>query len=147
MVDRVRRPKDYEELMKRICINKDTKIFDTLKDCMIFCAALGAKNENYTEFSESAEPIMLHIFNGEYDRAFFNALAINHTKDAKIISPQREAERIQIFEAYACGGLSILNAELSNLDIDTEKQMVTFIAKSMHGKDLIDDITSLSGNL
>lgn len=120
-----------------------SKIFETLKDCLVFCAALGAAKEKREPFSDPAEPIALHLFNGEFDKEFINALAIFDTKDAKIIFPEREDERIKIFEEYACGGLHILHAEIGGYDLDEEKQLVSMLAKQMDRSGLLDDITSL----
>jgi len=144
MADRIRRPKEFEEFMNKLCKKGEssTQIFDTLKDCMVFCAALGAKNDRKEAINESSEPIMLHLFSGEYDKAFINALAISDTNDARIIESSREDERIKIFEEFACGGLHILRSELGDLDLDIEKQMVSLISKEQQGKSIIDDISS-----
>ena len=144
MADRIRRPKDFEDFMNKLCKKGDgkTQIFSTLKDCLVFCAALGAKHDRKEPFSDTSEPIMLHLFNGEYDKAFINALAIYDTKEAIIIDPTREDERIKIFEEFASGGLHILQSELGNLELDIEKQMVSLISKEEQGMSIIDDISN-----
>ncbi len=144
MADRIRRPKDFEDFMAKLCKKGEgkTQIFATLKDCLVFCAALGAKHDRKEPFTDSAEPIMLHLFSGEYDMAFINALAIYDTKDAKVIDPSRENERIKIFEEFASGGLHILKSELGNLDMDVEQLMVSLISKEQQGVSIIDDISN-----
>ena len=145
MTDRVRRPKEFEEFMSELRDDEKNKVFDSYKNCILFCAALCAKQgKNFKEsFNESAEPIMLAIFHGEYDKAFINALAIFDTDDAMVISPDREEERIKILEQYACGGLRILQGELFK-DISAEKQIIALLKRDILPENIINDITNFN---
>jgi len=145
MVDRVRRPKDFDELLKTLTDDKEKKVFETYKDCLVFCASLCAsKGKEYKRgFKETSEPIKIHIFNGKYDAAFINALAIFDTNDAMVISSERQDERIKIFEDYACGGLHILDSELMNAYVSYDKHIINIINKITQKKDIIEDITNL----
>ena len=138
---RVRRPAQYELLMNKIATNKEGKqVFSSLKDCLVFAAALGFKNGKRESFSNSSEQIQLQIFSGEHDIIFINSLAIQETGDTSMLNDSKLDEKILIFEEYACGGLSILENKLA---LDPEKEIVTMIYSEISERSLVDDITNM----
>ena len=149
MVDRVRRPKEFESFMSKFRDEGDDKVFNNYKDCILFCAALCARRgKNFKEsFDDSAEPVLLQVFHGEYDDAFICALAIFDTGDAMVIGPERQDERIRILEEYACGGLRILESELSTIRINAEEQIITLLKKDLTPESIINDIRNFNVNL
>ena len=147
MVDRVRRPKEFEGFMSKLRGDEGgDKVFNNYKDCIIFCAALCAKRgKNFKEsFDDSAEPVLIQVFHGEYDNAFINALAIFDTGDAMVISPDRQDERIRILEEYACGGLRLLESELSTVRISAEEQVIAILKKDVVPENIINDIRNFN---
>lgn len=110
MPRRIKRPKDHEELMDKL-INKDSGIFNTYKDAMMFAACLGYHHNKRVPFPTSAEAILFSVFSGAFDEALWNMLAISVTDDLDILVSSEEGydRRLTIFEEYANGGLEILD--------------------------------------
>ena len=108
---RVRRPKDKSALLDRLIQADGANLspFDTYREVIVFCAALGWWRKRRVEFNKSDEPIrweaMVTLRGTE---ALVNMLAISQTDDPTILSEGRFDDRIVIFEEYANGGLEIL---------------------------------------
>lgn len=111
MSNDIRRPKQFEEMLKKLCQEED-KIFLTYKDALVFAACLGFSRNRRLAFDRSSEPVGLHIFKGDYDAAIFNCIGLSETSDPQIMGSDRESERIRIFEEFACGGLGIIEEEI-----------------------------------
>lgn len=142
MAGDVRRPKQYEEMLKKLC-QEDKKIFLTYKDALVFAACLGYHRERRVAFDRSSEPVAMHIFRGEYDAAIFNCIGLAETKDPAIMGTSREAEKIRIFEEYACGGLEIIETEIYNAAGAWDQLLLSMIVKQAKGEgSILDDITS-----
>jgi dnd system-associated protein 4 len=85
----------------------------------------------------------MEVFRGEYDAAIFNCIGIAHTLDPTIMGSARDAERINIFEEYACGGLEIIEAEIYAAGGQWEQALLSMVAKKAKGEvSVLDDITS-----
>jgi dnd system-associated protein 4 len=113
---RIRVAKDKAELVKAL-ISADgaTGPFQTFADAIVFAAALGAKHNKRVPLGEISKrepsPIRLEYFASMGHDILIKLLAINETKDIKILSlneEEYEKQRNQIFEEYANGGLEIL---------------------------------------
>jgi dnd system-associated protein 4 len=138
---RIRRPAKYEQFMNKIASSKgDAQVFDSLKDCLVFSAALGYKNYKREPFRDSSEPIQFSTFSGNYDKIFINALAIKESGDTSMLNNSKLDDKILIFEEYACGGLSILENKLA---LNPEKEIVAMLLREVSKRDLIDDITNM----
>ena len=109
--DRVRWPKEYEEMLRSL---KDLDIFKTYKDALIFAAVLGHKNSRRLPFKETAEQIRLSIF-GEVGMSIMDCIVLCETRDAQYMSDEKRAEKFQIFEEYAHGGLEIIKDQIYNV--------------------------------
>ena len=144
MVDRVRRPEQFSELMDEL--KKDNGVFKTLKDVMIFAACLGYKRDKRVPFSKSAEPISLHIFNGKYDATVIDSIAISVSdNDPKILADTMSDARILIFEEYACGGLEILKTEFVDGKVSVwEDALLSLIMGEESDNQILTDITGLA---
>ena len=142
----VRRPLEYHEMMERLKDNEEG-VFLTFKDCLVFCACLGHSEGRRVEFDKSAERVPMTVFRGEYDEAVINAIALVTTNDPTIMGVNRQAERIRIFEEYACGGLEILKARVFNTPESYSDAMMTLIQQGSEdgGSKVLDDITNLFG--
>jgi dnd system-associated protein 4 len=104
--DRIRPPKDLEEVLDRL---KEDKVFETKQKGMMFAAAVGYclhrdKVDN-TELDTVGEAIKMEYFEKPDDVGFIDALAVTTRKDLGIVSDERQVERIDLFERYALLGL------------------------------------------
>lgn len=112
---RVRRPGDKEDLIGRLTSGEE-KVFPTIKDLLVFAAALGRAHERRSPLSSAGnDPVRLDTFvrDGSVDY-FMYALAIAESPDdPELVAEERTAERIKIFEEYANGGLQVLQGLLN----------------------------------
>ena len=142
MSDRIRRPKSYDKLLKEL--RDKENIFRTYKDILIFAACLGFKSGKRVSFKESSEPIKRDIFNGTYDSAVINAIALLEKNDTQILTDGCADERIAIFEEYACGGLEIIQREIADGPDDWENGFLAMIHQEKGEITLLDDVANLS---
>lgn len=109
MRDRIRPPKDLEEVLDKL---KDDKIFDTKQKGMMFAAAVGySLHRDKVESSELdtvGEAIKMEYFEKPDDVGFIDALAVTTRNDLGVISDARQPERVELFERYALLGLKEL---------------------------------------
>lgn len=141
----VRRPKQFEEMMKKIC-QEESRIFLTYKDALVFAACLGYSRGKKQAFEKTSEPVGLHIFKGDYDAAIFNCIGLSVTGDPHIMGSDRESERIRMFEEFACGGLEIIDEEIYKGAGSWDQLMLGLVASQ--GKpesSVLDDITHAFG--
>lgn len=113
MRDRIKRPKDKEVIFNKLRESSENKegFFPTLKAIMMFASALGYKYNKKIPFESSSEPISLSVFDKE-DLFFIDILALEETKDMNILDDDNEnavEKKYTIFEAYANGGLEIID--------------------------------------
>ena len=108
---RVRRPKDKSNLLDRLTKSEDRAIspFDSYRDLIVFCAALGWWRKRRFSFDSSDEPIRWETMTSlPGAEMLVNMLAVSQTDDPTILLDDRFDDRIVIFEEYANGGLAIL---------------------------------------
>lgn len=108
---RVRRPQQYEVLMKEL---QEEGGFTTFRDILLLAAAVGYKFCRRVSFLESAgDPIRYETMIGPaFSEALINMLAaIVHEDDPEIMDDGRTDERITIFEEYANGGLEYIQEQ------------------------------------
>lgn len=141
MSNDVRRPKQYEEMLKKLC-QDEQKIFSTYKEAMVFAACLGFSENKRVPFDKSSEPIRLDIFRGDHDEAILQCIALADTRDPTIMGNARQDERLRIFEEYACGGLEILEAEVYRAPGNWDQQLLGLVVKqAKQNSSILDDIT------
>jgi dnd system-associated protein 4 len=111
---RVRRPADKETLIARLQ-GEDIKLFPTLKDVLVFAAALGRARERPASFTATGESIRLEVFTKDAGvELFMQALAVlAYPEDPQVLAESRTGDRIRVFEEYANGGLEILQGMLN----------------------------------
>ncbi len=128
-VNRIRVAKDKASLVQQLLDYQGTTgPFQTYADAIAFAAALGSKWQKRvplgTISTSEPAPISLEIFISRGYDTTIKLLALAETGDPKILSsfhPEKESERIQIFEEYANGGLEILQHELRGAVDYTER--------------------------
>ena len=111
MAGRVRRPSDKEKLLQRL-LNGNP--FQTLREAIVFAAALGFARGRREPFNESEEPIRWDLFQDVGADSLAAMVAASGTDEIGILSPDRIDEQITAFEEYANGGLSELDVLLDS---------------------------------
>ena len=111
---RFRRPAEHEQLLA-LLTGKDGP-FRANYEALLFAAALGRRKERRERFEKSGEPIRYALVeNRAYGDVLIDLLAAAEIPDdAKVLSDERLAERLQIFEEYANGGLSFFQGEVNS---------------------------------
>lgn len=122
---RVRRPQRHEALIQQL---RDDGVFSTMRDVLLFSAAVGSAQERRVPFDASNEPIRYETVT---DPAFAETLinmiaAVAAGDDAEILDSSRIQERVTIFEEYANGGLEYLQEQMN-----TRQQRVELIVESL----------------
>lgn len=79
-------------------------LFKSKQKALMFAAALGYQGQP-VPLEKRGEPIRFSVFQGALDDGFINSLAVAVTGDLKVLSDEREDERIKIFEEHAHAGL------------------------------------------
>lgn len=137
----VRRPKQFEEMLRRLC-QEENKIFLTYKDALVFAACLGQYRKRRESFEKTSEPVGIHIFRGDYDAAILNCIGLCETGDPAIMGAGKEAERIRIFEEYACGGLQVIEEEIYQGAGSWDQLLLSMVASQAKQEgSVLDDIT------
>ncbi|WP_013323518.1 DNA phosphorothioation-associated protein 4 [Gloeothece verrucosa] len=149
-IPRIRIAKDKAELVQALVdFNGATGPFQTYADVMVFAAALGAKFQKRVPLgiiSKEPAPISLEIFISRGYDALIKLLAIAETKDPKILSAYRleaEAQRVEIFEEYANGGLEMLRDELRGA-VDYSDRLLLILSNERFQEDSTDEEFDLS---
>ncbi|WP_242688226.1 DNA phosphorothioation-associated protein 4 [Alienimonas californiensis] len=98
--------------MERLRRDDREGVFDTNQKTLMFAAAVGwatARDEvDLTEQvpSKTGDSIRLDIFRTADDLPFLDALAVDREDDLKVMSDERQPDRITLFEQYAAAGLA-----------------------------------------
>lgn len=141
MSNDIRRPKQFEDMLKKLC-QEENRIFLTYKDALVFSACLGFSRNQRQTFEKTSEPVGLHIFKGDYDAAIFNCIGLSVTGDPHIMGSEREAERIRIFEEFACAGLQIIEEEIYKGAGTWDQLLLSLVASQAKPEtSVLDDIT------
>lgn len=109
---RVRRPKDKEELIQRLVGGPDGP-FGEIRDALTFAAALGFKEGRRVEFTGSGGDIRWETFKNRRGTEVLVGMVAVADRDRDVVSENRFAEQIGVFEAYANGGLEFLQELLA----------------------------------
>ncbi len=135
--NRIRIAKDKADLVKSLISSEHkSSPFQTYADVIAFAASLGNKRKKRLPLGDISkrEPgsIDLDIFVSRgYDMAI-KLIAIAETKNPQILShldAELEAERLQIFEEYANGGLEILREELRGAADYSDRLLLILISE------------------
>ena len=137
----IRRPKQFEDMLKKLC-QEENRIFLTYKDALVFSACLGFSRNQRQAFEKTSEPVGLHIFKGDYDAAILNCIGLSVTGDPHIMGSEREAERIRLFEEFACAGLQIIEEEIYKGAGTWDQLLLSLVASQAKPEtSVLDDIT------
>ena len=152
---RVYMDKDQVDFVKKLSdTDSDHKVFTNMAQCLAFSAAYGFKNNKRESIlrapTSMVDPISYHIFeNGGFD-TLFNLIATESEQDSKVLGMDEDMinRRIEIFEEYAKGGLSLLESEIKG-QVDSLDAILMIILGQLDNGIEVDpnsgfDVTSLS---
>jgi dnd system-associated protein 4 len=144
MVDRIRRPAHFEDLMKKLS-SSDISPLLSYKDVLVFAACVGYSRRRRLAFDKSGEKISLTVFSGHYDLMVINSIAIAETNDPFILGSEKEEEKYKIFEEYACGGLEVLENEIANSGSNFLDAFVNLVMTEKNsGDSILDNLEALT---
>ncbi|PSF38351.1 DNA phosphorothioation-associated protein 4 [Aphanothece hegewaldii CCALA 016] len=130
-IHRVRIAKDKAEFVQSLVdFNGNYGPFQTYADAIAFAAALGMNAKKRVALGMVAKepaPINLEIFISRGYDSLVKLLAVAATQDLSILSVYdaiAEAQRVEIFEEYANGGLEQLQEELKGSVDYTERLLL-----------------------
>ena len=108
MRDRIRPPKDLEEILDKL---KEDKVFETKQKGMMFAAAVGyclhRDKVDTTEIDRLAKPSGWNTSRARRRRVHRRARR-HHPEDLGVVANERQQERIELFQRYALFGLKEL---------------------------------------
>lgn len=150
-MNRIRIAKDKSDLVKALTQAEDnTGLFQTYADVMVFGAALGSQRKKRVSLEEISKrdpsPIAIEVFWSRGYDSVIKLIAIADSKDTKILSPSDakiEANRINIFEEYANGGLEILQDELRG-SVDYAERILLILASERDRQPNLEEEFDLS---
>ena len=130
-IHRVRIARDKAELVQALVdSNRTTGPFQTYADVMVFAAAFGVKLKKRLPLGLIAQepaPISLEIFISRSYDPVIKLLSTAEAGDTKILSAynsEAEAQRVEILEEYANGGLETLQEQLKGATNYTERLLL-----------------------
>lgn len=109
---RVRRPQHHEPLIVELM--SDAR-FPTLRDVLLFAAAVGCEKERTAPFTASGEPVRFEVLTAPtYSESLINMIAADVAPDdPEILDTARIEERIRAFEEHANGGLEYIQEQVN----------------------------------
>jgi len=116
MAYRVRRPKEYDELLN-LLKDKDDGVFATLKSALVFASAVGFKQKARLKYTSAGEAIALNLFSEHQDQPYIYCLALAEYDDVSYLQEENFLEVMRVFEEYAAGGLKYLDGVLDKSNI------------------------------
>lgn len=143
MARRVRRPKKKSDILNRLTDRDENGPFGSHVDVMFFAAALGAYHDRKEEFEENLDPMVLELFTKTQARdAMFYMLPIHDQADLSLLRDSEEAldQRVQIFEEYANGGLSLIQERLSATGQTPENVVYELMHEAHRNREDAEDI-------
>ncbi len=134
-IRRVRRPKDKDELVERLR-SRDGGAFAEIRDVLLFAAVVGFQEQRYEPLGDDneGESIRWETFiNRWFAEDLIGMIAVAHSEDKEIASRDRIGDQLRIFEAYANGGLMVLEEKLERLKLDEPIEGVLEVLQSDRG--------------
>ena len=122
------KPEAYEKYYQILI--RDAKFFTTLKDVFMLSAVIGFKNNVRLPFSKNGgDPIKSHIFDEE-DFNIMDIIAIETTKDLKILLSENKDEKYKMIEEYAHAGIKyIVDNIFIGEEIPSRQQFLDFVCQ------------------
>lgn len=129
---RVRRPRDKENLIQ-ILLNDGG--FPTIRDVLLFTAALGYQRGRREPFDATGEPIRWDTLVDPRHASTLTSMiaAASAVDDPEILAAEedKEKERIRILEEYANGGLAVLQGEINQRKEPIDQICLSLVTDAM----------------
>lgn len=107
MKDRIRPPKELEQVLDQL--KEEAGIFETKQKGLMFAASIGyalhREKLETTKLDSFGEGIRLQYFSSQQDDGFIDAIAVAYADELKILDPEKQSERVELFERCALLGL------------------------------------------
>jgi dnd system-associated protein 4 len=132
---RVRRPEDKKSLLDSL--TSPSGPFETLRDALVFAASVGYHNGKRIPFAKSSEQVPWAYFR-DYE-AFINMLATAVSGDPQVLGKDQHADKLQIFEEYANGGLSLIDDELRGNAVAAPLDVITDMVTKASSRDSVQE--------
>ncbi|MCE4935883.1 hypothetical protein [Aliivibrio fischeri] len=116
----VRRDARFEALEEKFCSTKgaksDSKIFDTVKELMVFSALVGYQLDDYQplESKTNTTPILLDTYATTDHDAYIYLLALAKEPSLDMLKDEHLRDAIGIFEGYCNSGLKHIDSWIMN---------------------------------
>jgi dnd system-associated protein 4 len=116
----IRRPLHHEGHMQNLI--GELGPFETMRDALVFCAALGFSKGRREEFAPHANSIAWGTMAGnQYFEQILLLLTAAVSKDVpEQLGDDAIRDRVKTFEEFACGGLSIVAEEMRRSNLAEE---------------------------
>jgi len=129
----VRRPSNHEGILQML--TGELGIFDTMRDVLVFSAALGFSRSRREEFSPNPNAIAWATMAANQ---LFEPLLLLITASLSGDVPEQLGddairERVKAFEEYACGGLSVIGEEIAR-GMNPESAVLALLGKEITEK-------------
>lgn len=138
----MRRPKDKADFMDSLLKTRQHGAFDTYRDMLIFCGALGLHSGRIVPVEEALpNPVEWStMINHPGAEELVDLVAVNSTEETSILDPERLHERVRIFESYANGGLEIFQESMSREGL-TPAETLPYLVQRQYseGRELFGD--------
>jgi dnd system-associated protein 4 len=149
---RIKVAKDKAKIVKALRAGENsTGLFQTYYEVIVFAAALGISRNKFVpirngEFSKDIDPIRQEQFASKGYDQIIDLLAVTHSKDPKVLSSIEEFEekKVSIFEAYANGGLELLQDLLRGVDNHSQQLLLLLATEREDSRKAPENLFDLS---
>lgn len=135
---RIAPPHGYESLLDKLTEplpGHSVSVFETKQKAMMFAAALGFSRGERLPVERRGTAIRYEVFAADSDDAFISALAVATTGDLRVLSSERTAERVTLFEEYAHAGLQHMHRVTFDQDGDPLDNLLRLTSDARAGAD------------
>lgn len=111
---------EYEEAYQ-VLGNRNDKIFDSMKDVMVFCALIALRKGKSRKAIEKrgGEPIKIDIFRQD-DKNIIDIIALHEYENLEILTEEKNDEKLTIFEEYANAGMTYIYERFKGIPTNME---------------------------
>lgn len=134
---------DFEEIYQKLG-NSPDKIFDSMKDIMIFCALIAMRKgmERKPISKRGGEPIKIDIFR-EDDKNIIDIIALNEYGNLSILTDEMNEEKLNIFEEFSNAGMSYIKESHSGIPEHKDIRKLVDEFRPIYNSEKDIDITEL----
>lgn len=118
-------PPEYKSVAERL-VSADKAVFPTFMDLFLFAAVLGFSRElKMPDLStRGGSEISSQVFHNQNKIGVVYLMAIAEMKSLELLKEDKERDCFEIIQAYANGGLHVIQQWLSENESDTEEEIL-----------------------